>query len=159
MYSVSEYGGLYLDFDQILLRPIVPLRQYKMTMGHEEHHTLGNQFVMAEKNATFLNLWHQSYKNYRTGHWTYNSLITPLQLSEKHPELIHVDWYNFTRPNYHKTKLIFKENYDWSTNYAMHLYVRFYKEPINVDIIRTLNTTIGAISRHVLFGNKELCEK
>ena len=130
-----------------------------MTMGRVFKDTLGNQFILASKNATFLNLWHQSYKNYRTGHWTYNSLIIPYQLSEKHPELIHIDGYNFTRPNYLQTKMIFKENYDWSTNYAMHLFIRWYKDPINVDIIRTLNTTIGAISRNVFFGNKELCEK
>ena len=159
MLFISEYGGLYLDFDEILLRPITPLRRYQMTMGHVLKNSLGNQFIMGKKNATFLYLWHKSYKNYRSDHWSHNSLFIPFKLAEIHPELIHIDGYNFTRPTYNETEMIYKKNYDWSTNYAMHLYVRWYKEPINVDIIRTLNTTIGAISRHVFFGNKELCEK
>ena len=153
----SLYISPYLCCSHFRIRPISPLRRYEMTMGHEEKEMFGNQFILAKKNASFLALWHQSYKNYKTGNWVWNSLITPFKLSREHPELIHVDGFNFTRPNYGQTKLIFKENYDWSTNYAMHLFIRVYKDPIDVKIMRTLNTTIGAISRYVFFGNKELC--
>ena len=119
---------------------------------------MGSQFVMAKKNATFLNYWYTSYRDDYKKTWAYNALWVPNNLAKKYPDLIHVEGYNFTRPNWKNVKQIFKENYDWSTNYGMHLYVRWYKNDTDVSIIRTLNTTIGSVCRHVLFGDKELCE-
>lgn len=150
---------MYLDFDEIILRPLEPLRKYDYTQGHERDVTMGSQLVMAKKNATFLNYWYNSYRDDYKNTWAWNALWVPDKLSKEHPSLIHVEGYNFTRPNWQHVDLIFKKNYDWSTNYGMHMYIRWYKNETNNVIIRTLNTTIGSVCRHVLFGNKELCIK
>lgn len=118
---------------------------------------MGSQVVISKKNATFLNLWYQSYRNDYKHIWAYNALWVPNRLANQHPELIHVEGFNFTRPNWQNTKQIFDENFNWATNYAMHMYARWYKRPVNEEIIRSLNTTVGSVSRHILFGNKELC--
>lgn len=121
--------------------------------------TLGSQLVMSEKNATFLRLWYESYNtNYRKT-WAYNALWVPNGLAKRRPELIHVEGYNFTRPSWKNYKQISQGNYDWSTNYGMHMYARWYKKPIDPTLIRSLNTTVGSVARHVLLGNKELCVK
>lgn len=159
LYIFSVYGGVYLDFDEIILRPLEPLRKYEYTQGHERDVTMGSQLVMAKKNATFLNYWYNSYRDDYRNTWAWNALWVPDKLSKEHPSLIHVEGYNFTRPNWQQVGLIFNKNYDWSTNYGMHMYVRWYKNETNNVIIRTLNTTIGSVCRHVLFGNKELCIK
>jgi hypothetical protein len=44
-----------------------------------------------------------------------------------YPDLIHVENKTFVRPNYTQLPLLFKMNFDWSKNYAIHLYIRFYK--------------------------------
>ena len=155
--TISVYGGLYLDFDEVLLRSPESLRQFPFTMGHEISNAMGSQFVMAARNASFLYHWYLSYRDDYKKSWGYNALSVPHKVANKNPELIHVEGYNFTRPNWKNVNQIFKENYDWSTNYGMHMYVRWYKNKTDVDIIRTLNTTIGSVSRHVLLGNKELC--
>lgn len=155
--ALKMYGGVYLDFDEIVLRPLEPLRKYEYTQGHERDVTMGSQLVMAKKNATFLNHWYKSYRDDYQKSWAWNALWVPDKLSKQYPNLIHVEGYNFTRPNWQHVDLIFKTNYDWSTNYGMHMYIRWYKNETNNVIIRTLNTTIGAVCRHVLFGNKELC--
>ena len=112
---------------------------------------------MAEKNATFLQHWYRGYlEDYRRS-WNYNALALPAKLVEKFPSLIHIEGYNFTRPSWRFRDLIYSHNYNWSTNYAMHLFLRDYTNFTDENIIRSLNTTIGAISRHVIFGNKELC--
>ena len=125
--------------------------------GHELSFTMGSQFVMSKKNATFLHHWYNSYRNDYRRSWAYNALWVPSKVAQKYPHLIHVEGYNFTRPNWKNVKQIFEQNYNWSTNYGMHLFVRWYKKDANIDIIRTLNTTIGSVCRHILFGNKELC--
>jgi mannosyltransferase OCH1-like enzyme len=157
LFKITEYGGIYLDFDEVLLRPIDSLRRFQHTQGHELKRTMGSQVVMSKKNATFLNLWYKSYRDDYKKIWAYNALWVPNTLAKNHPELIHVEGFNFTRPNWQNTKLIYDGNYNWATNYGMHMYARWYRRPINLDIIRTLNTTVGAVSRHILFGNKELC--
>ena len=84
-------------------------------------------------------------------------MIATNKIAGRYPDLIHVEGYNFTRPNAGHVKQIFKQNYKWDKNYGMHLYLRWYKNDTSIDTIRRLNTTIGSVSRHILFGNKELC--
>ncbi|MCG8123226.1 MAG: hypothetical protein N0E55_04550, partial [Candidatus Thiodiazotropha taylori] len=104
---------------------------------------MGSQFIMARKGAPFLNLWYRSYEiDYRRG-WTYNALEVPFELARQNPDLIHVEGNRFTRPNFHTLHLIFNKNYDWSDNYAMHLFTRWYKEDFDETKIGMLNTTIG----------------
>ncbi|KAL3836289.1 hypothetical protein ACJMK2_021726 [Sinanodonta woodiana] len=160
---LKDYGGIYLDYDEVVLRPLEPLRVYEYVQGLEFPNQLGSQLIMAKKNATFLQLWYDSYKNYSEDP-LYNAQEVPATLAKRHPKLIHVEGYNFTRPNWKSAGLIFNHNYNWSTNYAMHSYARILmtKYPdrnVNLTNIRYLNNTIGSISRHVLLGSKELCEE
>ena len=113
---------------------------------------------MAKKNATFLHRWYNSYStDYKRDNWSYNALVVSAQLAEKYPDLIHIGKYHFSRPSWVDRHLIYSLNYNWTLNYGIHLYLRDYKKYTDEVVIRNLNTTIGAISRHVLFGNKELC--
>ena len=119
---------------------------------------LSNSVMFAVKNASFLHLWHRQYEtNYKNTGWGYNSLGVPTTLAKNNPSLIHIAGYKFVKPNANQRKLIFTENFDWSENYAIHLFIRFYKKKTDEYVIRNFNTTIGSVSRHVLFGNKELC--
>ena len=119
---------------------------------------LSNSVMFAEKNASFLHLWHRQYEtDYRASGWGHNSLGVPTKLAKNNPSLIHIAGYKFVKPNVIQRHLIFKQNFDWSDNYAIHLFVRYYKKKTDEFVIRNLNTTIGSVSRHVLFGNKELC--
>ena len=156
----SEYGGIFLDCDETVLRPLQPLRKFEYVMGHEQSlKYIGCQLIMSRKGATFLDLWYDGYRTDFNKKWAYNCVTVPRKLAEAYPKLIHVEGFNFTRPNYYQAdKLIFKSNYDWSTNYAMHMFARVFKGNVSIDIIRRMNTTLGSVSRHVLFGNKEICD-
>ena len=118
---------------------------------------MGSQFVMAKPKAGFLKLWHRSYfEDYRPN-WTYNALVIPYKIARQLPDIIHVEGNSFSRPDWFGRDLIFDKNINWADNYAMHLYSRWYKHIINERTIGLTNTTLGSISRHILFGNKELC--
>ena len=128
---------------------------------------MSNSVIIGSSNATFLKLWHRGYElDYKAHHWTYNSLLVPSTIATRHPSHIHTEGYNFIRPNDKSLQLIwsdkyklFSQNYNWSENYAIHPFIRFYKYKNETDelAIRHLNTTIGSVARHILFGNKELC--
>ena len=127
---------------------------------------MGSQFIMAQKGTPFLKLWHHTYEiNYRKD-WGYNALKVPFNIAQQLPDTIHVEGNKFTRPNGYQIDLIYDKNFNWSDNYAMHLYSRWYRMPISglanklkfdEKHIGLLNTTLGSVARHILFGNKELC--
>ena len=140
MTQIHVVGGFYLQ-------------------GHEDPNTLAAAFLMSKKNATFLHYWYRTYKEKYVRNWGWNAVIAPYKLAKTYPHLIHVEGYNFTTPNAGHKHQIFKENYKWDKNYGMHLYLRFYnlKNITSENTIRRLNTTIGSVCRHILFGNKDLC--
>ena len=128
---------------------------------------MGSQFIMAQKGTPFLKLWHHTYEiNYRKD-WMYNALIVPYKIAQQLPDTIHIEGYRFTRPNGFEMDLIYEQNFNWSDNYAMHLFSRWYgvsasgplsdKFQFNEKTIGLLNITLGSVARHILFGNKELC--
>jgi hypothetical protein len=148
-----------MDTDEVILRSLDPLRIFPFTLSHAVDNNLSNGLILSERNAAFLDLWLSEYKTYTKGQWAHHSTIVPNRLSLMHPDLIHVENKTFVRPNYTQLPLLFKMNFDWSKNYAIHLYIRFYKLRHNFHDIRYLNTTIGSVARHVVYGSKELCEK
>lgn len=118
---------------------------------------MGSQLIMAAPNATFLHLWYNSYVTDYSEEWSYNALSVPFQLSQIHSRLIHIEGRKFTNPSWNDRHLIYHHNFDWSDNYAIHLYIRDYKYDHTFTSLCSLNTTIGAVGRHALFGNKALC--
>ena len=91
----------------------------------------------------------------------FHSTIIPFKIwksRENETGLIHVEDKTFVKPNgADAPKQIFHENYNWSNNYAIHMFIRFNKTEHTFEDIRHLNTTVGSVSRFILFGNKELC--
>ncbi|XP_033752411.1 uncharacterized protein LOC117336135 isoform X2 [Pecten maximus] len=155
--AVRDFGGIYMDTDEILLRSLEPLRKYAFTLSHAYDFNLSNGLIMSSKNASFVNLWYKEYKTYNGNLWGHHSTIVPYKLSQKYPHLIHVENKTFVNPDFDHVDMIFKENFNWSNNYAIHLFIRKYSLEHNFTDIRHLNTTLGAVSRHVLYGCKELC--
>ena len=150
-----------MDWDEVVLRSVDKLRDRPMTMGLESAYLMGSQFIMAQRGTPFLKLWRHTYEiNYRKT-WTYNALEVPYRIAQQLPDTIHVEGHRFTRPS--QMYLIYDQNFNWSDNYAMHLFSRWYRLAVahkfqfNEKTIGLLNITLGSVARHILFGNKELC--
>ncbi|XP_033742803.1 uncharacterized protein LOC117329158 isoform X2 [Pecten maximus] len=154
---LKEYGGIYMDTDEILLRTLDPLRRHNFTLSKAFNFNLSNGLILSARNASFLNIWIKAYDTYDPNKWGYHSTIMPAKLSKIYPDLIHVENKTFVRPDAGHTKDLFQNNFDWSKNYAIHLFMRYYKQVYSMISIRTLNCTMGAVARFVLFGHKELC--
>ncbi|XP_021344386.1 uncharacterized protein LOC110444323 [Mizuhopecten yessoensis] len=155
--AVRDFGGIYMDTDEILLRNLNPLRKYDFTLSHAFDYNLSNGLIMSARNASFVNIWYSQYSTYDPTLWGHHSTIVPYQLSQQYPHLIHVENNSFVNPDYDHVDMIFNGNFNWNNNYAIHLFIRKYDLEHNFTDVRHLNTTIGAVSRHVLFSCKELC--
>ena len=145
-----------------MLRSLNPLRNYNFTLSKAFDFNLSNGLIMSVRNATFLQYWFHSYDStYDPDKWGFHSTIMPFKIWKSHINetgLIHVEDKTFVKPNaIDAPKQIFKGNYNWSNNYAIHMFIRYNKTVHNFQDIRYLNTTVGSVSRFILFDNKELC--
>lgn len=154
---LKEYGGIYLDTDEVILRSLDNLLNYTFTLSHAVDNNLSNGLILASPNATFISHWLDGYRTYTKAQWAYHSTILPCKLSKQYPDLLHVENKTFVRPNYTQLPLLFKKNFNWSQNYGIHLYIRFYKSMHTFNDIRRLNTTMGSVARYILYDTKELC--
>ncbi|KAJ8309522.1 hypothetical protein KUTeg_014396 [Tegillarca granosa] len=135
-----------------------PLRDYNFTLSKAFDYNLSNGLIMSVPHAKFANIWYKEYKSYDPKQWGTHSTILPYKLSKIYPNLIHVEEKTFVKPNGGELDMLFKENFDWSKNYAIHLFIRFYRDHIyDINVIRNLNTTMGSVARYTLFDSKELC--
>ena len=51
---LMEHGGIYLDYDVVLVQPLDSLRIYPTTFGKEKRDKFNAGIIVAEKNALFL---------------------------------------------------------------------------------------------------------
>ena len=156
--SFSEYGGIYLDTDEIVLKSFDEFRNYSITLCSEIiGNNLANGIIVAVRNTTFVHMWLEQYKNYSRYQWAHHSTIVPYELSITHPDIIHVVHKLFVDPIYTQVQMIFENNFNWAKNYGLHLYLRFYKSHDSIENIASFNTTLGSLGRFILFDKKTLC--
>ncbi|XP_061185804.1 uncharacterized protein LOC133193906 [Saccostrea echinata] len=159
---LKEYGGIYLDTDQYILRSVNEFRNKECTMDRGPDGGVANAVIFAAKNATFINIWIDSYRDYYPNKWGKNSVKMARNLSLKYPQYIHV--YEVNCIFFPGESVLYNGNYKWSHSFAIHFfnkdYYYFSKKlgKLNPNTIKNLNNTIGAVFRYILYGNKELCK-
>ena len=101
------HGGLYLDLDVIVLRPMHNLLRgtRAFVIGREGHaghgglHGLCNAVLLAHPNASFARRWLAEYHDFGTSGatstsavdpWSEHSVQRPVALAARHPDEIHV---------------------------------------------------------------------
>jgi len=89
--SLIEFGGIYLDRDVYVVKSLDIFRKYEMTLecNDEEYQYVGNQVLIAHKNARFLKLWLDSYHDYHINEWYYNGGMLPTLMLKENPQYIH----------------------------------------------------------------------
>ena len=145
-----------MDPDVLVLKSFDPLRQFPFVLGRESGDSIGNGIIVARKDTLFLRLMLEQYWSYMgpDEEWAKQSVHNVHKLAYVYPHLIHVEETSLNRPNWMERSQIYAGNYNWTNNYAMHLWLRLWpkeKQPSGLEDIQS-NTTIGEIVRHILFG-------
>jgi hypothetical protein len=121
---LMEYGGIFLDNDIYVVQNLNKFRKFEMALGWDNNLCMGTQVLIANKNARFLRLWLDSYRQYYPDQWYYNAGCKPTEeLLYKRPELVHRVKFLF---GVHKLvnnlyKIKWKE---WRQQYTVHLLMR-----------------------------------
>lgn len=119
---LMEHGGIYLDSDSFVVRSLDDFRRYEMTIGWKPGKDMGNQILVAHKNARFLKLWYESYRNnYNALSWYYNAGSYPTShILVPRPYLVHR--VEKLLGNYGvKSKLYNTVFAEWKDYYSLHL--------------------------------------
>ncbi|XP_052285699.1 uncharacterized protein LOC127881653 [Dreissena polymorpha] len=160
--ALKEYGGIYLDTDQVLLKPLEMFRSYDVTIGLDNGGQVANSIILAKKNAAFINLWLEEYRTFTKNDGNKHSQIIPFTLAQKFPHLVKIVGDELSAPNAYKILDLYARNFDWTRQYGMHMHLKlrqksFGKEKFDMDTVKTMNTTAGAVARYILYGNTDLC--
>lgn len=157
---LKEYGGIYLDTDQYILRSLDEFRNNECTMGMAHDGSVGSALIIAARNSRFIQKWIESYRSYDPKSWGGNSVTMATKLTETFPALVRLHRHHCMF--FPHGLVLYNQNYKWSHSYAIHIFktghINMLKS-IDFDTVRKLNNTIGAFFRYILHGNKELCRK
>ena len=155
--TLIQEGGIFLDLDTFLVQNVSRFFDYDCTLGWPTKQNIGTQIIIAKPQAKFLQLWLQSYKDYRASMWYYNAGEAPTKvILSKHPDLVH------RVPELFGVQGLAKELYEdkefaWQKFYAIHLLARHrnylvndeLKEEFNEDNIQTYSKSFGEIARSI----------
>ena len=162
MSYVAEYGGIYVDTDQVILNPLDKFRDNECTIGLDYTTQAANSLILAKPKSPFIKLWYESYKTFSKMDGNKHSQVTPYKLSKRHPEMVKVLDSTFSGPNANQLSNIYARNIDWSKQYGIHMHLklqqRFYGDKLNLVSIKTMNNTAGAVSRWILYQNTDMCD-
>jgi hypothetical protein len=137
-----------------VLKSFDVLRQkYPLTLGRPSAVSLGNGIIISAPRQPFSCVWLNGYRDYdpkRGDAWGYFSVLTAHKLAALFPEHIHVEERSLLHPSWEsEIQLMFFKIYDWSDNYAIHVWKSFGPVPEDPKDIVNLNTTLGQVMRHV----------
>lgn len=144
------HGGIYLDTDILMLKPLTPLMNNECVLGAEGYvdqaqdlHTndikkigsISNAVIMAEPSCRFLKEWLLHLpKALMSGVWAYHAVTLPLELYKKDNSLFELQEAEAFIPFDFRHKYIF-ENKDGdkerlSSSYTMHMWETIWKDDL-----------------------------
>ncbi|KAI9563497.1 hypothetical protein GHT06_010960 [Daphnia sinensis] len=157
---IKKYGGIYLDNDCFVLKSLDKYRKFECSVNWDEGQILGNQVIIANKNARILPLWLDTYKVYRSDLWYYNGGERPTEeILHHHPELIHRVKGDFGTDDGMSPNLYLNKEFEWRHLDIIHLLIgqRIFWDPnynatpvFDENNIRTYPYPIGEMIRELL---------
>jgi hypothetical protein len=156
-----KYGGICLDTDVLVLRSFDPLLYINdVVMGQQDDSkAVCNAVLLSKKESKFLQRLHDSYQSFNQNCWDCHSVLVAGYLASIYPfEITVLPTKAFFRPSWHEEKALFKSNnYDFTENYACHLWNKVnnkkYLSQLTPTIALTADTTFARILRHAI-GNE-----
>jgi hypothetical protein len=178
-----EQGGVYADIDTIFVQRMPSeLFRKPCVLGREDdvicqetrrlRPSLCNALIMSPPGGEFVRMWADKMREAFDGSWSHHSTFLPQELSEKHPDLIHVEpsrsfYRHMWTPRGLHTLLQGLDD-DFSGVYSLHLWSHLWWSKKRTDFspfhggllteahIRNTDTTYSLIARKFLpQGEKE----
>ena len=163
---LTKYGGIFLDDDHILLKPLDKYLELDVpTFGVESSASVQNCFQISPPDSTIYYRWLQEYKKYENIKMGIFSVMKLWALWQKYPEEINTVQTILVRPNWQELRYLDDVYFDWSEHYSMHLSVRYMKTALHKkgykfgseEDLECIDNVFGEVTRFTLFGRYERC--
>ncbi|KAK6195340.1 hypothetical protein SNE40_000793 [Patella caerulea] len=160
LQTLIANGGIYMDTDEVFIRPFEPLRNFPITMGLVDINTgMGNAVIVAQRNSTFLRALYKEYKSFNGSEYYANSLQAALRLWKENKTALHLEGDRFYRPSwYEDDQLYVQTGFNWRKTYAVHVWSKknSHRIPGTIEEIDNWNTTLGEIFRYIYYDDSNL---
>ena len=163
---LMRMGGIYFDFDVIVLKSFDPLRRFPFVLGKQEDFNgsprgLCNAVIMSRPNAVFVRTWYEHYRTFDQNDWDGHSVRLPLKLARRftHGEVTILEPEAFFKPAFFDLRTFYERaDYDFSRNYASHLWsssltfsdLAFRLEHLTPANLGGLNSTYARMAKRVV---------
>lgn len=89
MEILIQHGGIYIDSDMILLRPLHDLMDSSLTLAEESPSSIANGVILAAPESEFLKIWQDKIPEaMKSPTWAYHAVVLPVQLFHEYPHLV-----------------------------------------------------------------------
>lgn len=146
---LEYYGGIYMDTDQLLLKPLTPLMDdYQCVMGGESYkdhardlhdtsaiQSLSSGLIMSAPNSQFITKWIENWpKGFNQNVWANHAVVLPFQLSKQYPNDVHILETEAFTPFDFRDDYIFGKDYNnlrrLKDSYALHMWDTIWQDKI-----------------------------
>lgn len=149
---LSRFGGIFVDNDVYVVRNMDELRKYEMTVELNDWKSFGTMTLVAHKDARFLRLWLNSYRQYYGHLWYYNAGEKPkLEVLDVRPELVH-NVQNKLGVLDLRVPLYIERWKDWKSQFTIHTLIRHLH-----DLKELTHNSVG-LKYPVVFNEKNILE-
>jgi hypothetical protein len=135
-----HYGGIYLDNDVYVIKSLNEFRKFEMVLSIEKKSIIGNQVLIAHKNARYLKAVYDSYRTkYNASSWYYNGGVLPGEILKQHPKIAHIVPVKFG------VQILFMRIYkikgwkEWKNFYTIHLLMNHRRYADKDSSVRQFN--------------------
>lgn len=89
LHILRDHGGIYLDTDMLLIKPLHDLRSRDFVAGMESEDAICGAAIMSQPGTAFLDHWLQAFaRGLSRGIWAYQCVNTPHEIACDRPDLI-----------------------------------------------------------------------
>ncbi len=95
---LHKWGGIYIDTDMLLTKPLTPLMDKPLTMAIESVHedgsakSIANGVILASPKSSFLKIMLDATPiAMKSDVWANHAVTLPLELAREYPDMVHIE--------------------------------------------------------------------
>ena len=151
MNALLNYGGVYLDLDVVVFKPLNELRLYNASVAAWDN-TICNAVIISAPSSDFMHIWYDSYRHANFQCWGCNSLTIPAQLIKAHPDSVHaLSKDSFFRYGFHEAdaKAMFDEMCNSTAHLDLDIHPHAFGQHLWANNVN-IKTYLGHVDEHYL---------
>jgi hypothetical protein len=159
--TLIRFGGMYFDFDVLLLRPVFHFYENEETvLGPQNSNGLNCGIIFAKRCSIFMRRWYHSFKDMNDTIWDHHCVTVPHQLMMQDSAGVTSDGVRIKTNFLESGDFLFSTDTTpsfWSHAAIIHSFIKFYSQyMMDEGTTISLQNNYGHIVRNILSGKPGL---